>query len=112
MSEYIKVNNLLTEKFRIPENKIINQTLDVKDFDFKRLHGILLALGGIVFESEDESICLANVKSGFFNMNDAILAVQLIDNKLFVASFAEEGIINQRTAERAIEELIKVLKKG
>ena len=43
--------------------------------------------------------------SGFANQNTATISIKLTSNKLELAGYAREGIINQHTVEKAVEVL-------
>lgn len=65
----------------------------------------LYVLGKIVYEDLDNQVYVATVRSGYGNMNNAVVAMQLQGDKLLVAGYAKEGIIKQNICERAFQKL-------
>lgn len=47
-----------------------------------------------------------SVAAGYVNMNNAIVAIQIEDNKLYMIGYAREGIIHQNTAKKAIAKIV------
>ena len=62
----------------------------------------LYLLGNILYEDIDNQVYVASVRSGFANMNSAVIALQLEGNKLQIVGYAKEGIIKQQICETAI----------
>ena len=50
--------------------------------------------------------------AGIRNANSAILAVKLMNQKLLFASYAKEGLVNQHTANKAINMVINKIQKN
>lgn len=70
-----------------------------------QIRDALFTLGDILYENIDEQIYVATIKSGYGNMNNAIVAVRLQKDTLFVAGYAKEGIIKQNICEHAFQKL-------
>lgn len=65
----------------------------------------LYLFGNILYEDLDNQIYVASVRSGFANMNSAVIALQLKGSKLQIVGYAKEGIIKQQTCEKAIQKI-------
>lgn len=64
---------------------------------FLQIRDRLYRMGKILFEDTERQIYVAIIRSGFGNMNHAIVAMQLRSNKLMVAGYAKEGLIKSPT---------------
>lgn len=76
---------------------------------FLQIRDRLYRMGKILFEDTERQIYVAIIRSGFGNMNHAIVAMQLRSNKLMVAGYAKEGLIKQNIWENAFTKLKSVV---
>jgi len=92
----------------IPTNKkgLAEETIDYKDKSFKNLRDSLLGVGKILEEDFDNNIYVLNVPSGLAGKNAAVVVVMLAENEIKLLGYAKEGLINQHTAEKAIDCII------
>ena len=65
----------------------------------------LYLLGNILYEDLDNQIYVASVRSGFANMDSAVIALRLKGSKLQIIGYAKEGIIKQQICEKAIQKI-------
>lgn len=93
----------------IPANKkgLVEKTIDFNNKDFNNLRDSLLGVGTILEEDFDDNIYVLNVPAGFAGKNAAIVVVMLEENVLKLLSYAKEGLINQHTADGAVNRIIK-----
>lgn len=69
---------------------------------FAQIRDSLYLLGNILYEDLDNCIYVATIRSGFRNMNSAVVAMQLKGNELIAVAYAKEGKINQGLCEKAL----------
>lgn len=105
MEKYISLNQILMDTAPVEEKKIVNQSFLVDGLSIIKLRDILIKIGKIQRESLEDRVYVAVIPGGFFKKNYAVVALQLFDKEMFVAAYADEGIIKQRTCEGAINEL-------
>lgn len=75
-----------------------------------KLFETLVKIGVILEEIEKGTTYIVSVKAGFLNMNTAVIVLNYQDDRLFLAGYAPEGIINQHTSEKAIGKVVDGLK--
>jgi len=61
----------------------------------------------ILEENFEETYYIIQVASGLLNKNSAIVAVKWHSEEISFYGYAQEGLINQHTAEKAVEKLIE-----
>lgn len=105
MNQYSEINNILCEKASVRKDKIINAAIYAPDYNLLKLRELLMTKGKVYLELEDKKAYIATIKGGFLNLNHATVAVMLNGDYLLIASYAEEGLINQHTSEGVLNEL-------
>lgn len=103
--DYNLLNKELINNYEAKEKKIKNISFKVKNLTILKLRDILLAWGYICKEDLEKKIYIAQVRSGFLKMNKAIIILNLSDDELKVAVYAEEGLFGQKTSEGVLNEL-------
>ncbi len=68
-----------------------------------------IGCGEILLDSEETGSLDVLIKSGFANMNPAILIVRIAGKNASINAYAKEGLIKQNTAQKAINRLINGL---
>ena len=76
------------------------------------LRPAMLDVGRIVEWGDDSGIVVGVINAGIGNLNEAILAASCVDGSLFISSRAKEGVINQGTAEKAVDKLLIAMGLG
>lgn len=97
INEYIPVKQNLIKKKRTVINEIT----------FENVRDRLIGLGTILEENFDEFYYVLNVPSGFANKNAAVVLVLWENANLNIYAYSKEGIINQNTSAKAIEQVVK-----
>lgn len=100
-----KIGNYISVK----ENKVVWKSVEVKDMTFANLRDNIIGVGRILEEDFENSIYVVNIGAGIANMNNAVVAMSLDNGKLHFVGYAKEGLINQRTADKAISQIIERL---
>ena len=67
-------------------------------------------MGIILEENFEETFYIIQVSSGFLNKNSAIVVVKWNSEEISFYGYAHEGLINQTTAEKAVEKLIEKIR--
>lgn len=70
----------------------------------------LYLLGNILYEDLDSRIYVVSVRAGLFNMSNAVVALQLCDDNLFVKGYAKEGLVKQNISDQAIRRIADLAK--
>ena len=91
------------------EKKLEERIIDVKKMSFVNLRDSLIGLGTILDEDFELNSYILSIRSVFANQNSAIVAIQLSGDKIIILGYAKEGLINQHTAKKAIDKVIKSL---
>ena len=101
----------LTEKIskycEVNKENIFNKDVVIEGITFLKLRDKLYLIGEILEESINENIYVVSVS---INSNFAIIAIKLVDQKLYMVGYAEEGLIKQNTCEKAFDRIINYKK--
>ena len=77
-------------------------TFKTDSLSFEQLRTRLFMIGTIQFEDQEKRVFLANIKGGFFNLNTALVGIQLNGSLLYISLYSQEGVISQHTNEGVI----------
>ncbi len=91
----------------ICEAHLEKKTIDVEEVSFLKLRDTLLGMGKILEEDFENEVYIINIPSGFASKNRAVVGIQLLNQKMNLVGYAKEGIINQHTASKAIDKIVK-----
>lgn len=99
------MNNL--EKILIdygcPSNALyVKDSFDARGCSFKKLGEILINVGTVLEEYTEENIYIVCIR---INCNPATVSVQLENEKIYLVSYAKEGWIKQKTAQKAVDKI-------
>ena len=104
------LNTIMKDNYDINPDDIINYTFKTDSLSFEQLRTRLFMIGTIQFEDQEKKVFLANIKGGFFNLNNALVGIQLNGSLLYISLYSQEGVISQHTNEGVINEIKKQLK--
>ncbi|MGM9928855.1 MAG: hypothetical protein ACI35P_12990 [Bacillus sp. (in: firmicutes)] len=102
------LQHLLEKYVYVKLNKLKYRSFYTERDSIGKMKTQMMCIGDIVEEIDNRTIILS-VKAGFANNNTAIIACYLKANTLFCAAYAQEGLIKQHTAEKALDKLEEVL---
>lgn len=105
------VIDVLSKVTSIKKDKVICCTIKVSNMTLIRLRDVLTEIGKIYKEILDRQTYVAVISGGFFKKNHAVMSIELLDDELNIAVYADEGIINQHTCEGAINEFRRAIKE-
>ena len=57
------------------------------------------------FQYDSSFMVAARIKGGFLSMNPALVLCSICDDQLWISTYAKEGLIKQRTAEKLLDRL-------
>ena len=107
LNNYDSINQKLIDVCGAKDNKIVNDSLVVSGLSFMKLRDVLFRIGKIHLEDTSNNIYIAIIPGGFLKMNYAIVVFNLLEDKLKIAAYAEEGLINQHTIEGVLNDFKK-----
>ena len=102
--------NVLKENISVKEDKLVEKDVAIKNLSFLQLRDAIWMIGRVIVEQENNNIYIAAIKSSKMLGNTAYLAIKLLPERLEIVGYAEEGLFNQNTVEKAILRLEGVLK--
>ena len=76
---------------------------------FSKVRDAVNECGKIMLEDENRNLVEALVKSGSSGMNPAVVVAKTDGETMDICAYAKEGLINQHTAEKAIEKVMSKL---
>lgn len=101
----------MSEYIPIKEKGLIERQINVQNMSFVNLRDSIIGVGKILEEDFEISTYVVNISAGAANMNNAVVAIQLNDNCVSMLGYAKEGLINQHTAEKAIDKVVERISK-
>lgn len=101
----------MSEYIPIKEKSLIERQINVQNMSFVNLRDSIIGVGKILEEDLEISTYVVNISAGAANMNSAVVAIQLNDNCVSMLGYAKEGLINQHTAEKAIDKVVERISK-
>ncbi len=105
MDDYNRVNQLLKDVCDAKDKAIQNKTIESNGLSMRKLSEVLVLLGKVHREDLVNNTYVAEIPGGIANKNHAVVALELSENALKIAAYAEEGLINQHTSEGVIKEI-------
>lgn len=101
----------MKEYMPFKEKEVVEKNIDVRKMTFANLRDSLIGLGTILEEDFELNSYIVSVPAGIADMNNAIVAIQLTKNELYMCGYAPEGLIKQHTAKKAIDKVEKRVSK-
>lgn len=98
------VENMKLRKFNATEEQIIQDC----HVTYKQIKDIIIRIGKIIEENEDEQIYVFTIQSGKVG-NEAVVALGMQERDVYMIAYAKEGLFNQHTCVRALERVSEVL---
>lgn len=103
----LKINDFIS----IRENMMVIKKINTGNITFSNVRDCLIRLGKILEENFEKTYYLANIPAGIANKNVAVVLVKWDKQNISLCAGAKEGFINQKTANKAVERIIEVLKE-
>jgi hypothetical protein len=101
----------INEFIPVKEKQIVEKAINADNITFTNVRDRLIGLGKILEENFDDTYYVVNVPAGVGNKNAAVVLVKWSEESISLFGYAKEGIINQHTAYKAIERVIKKIAK-
>jgi hypothetical protein len=101
--------DVLKDNINVEENRIREDEIEINQLSYLQLRDLIWKIGRVVVELENQGIYIAAIVTGIANRNTAYLAIQHTQKKLQIVGYAKEGIFNQKTYEKAIEKLRRIV---
>ena len=76
---------------------------------YQNVTGAMTKCGKVLEEDDFKGTVTGVVYAGIKDMNPAVLVVEVEQENLRITAYAKEGILNQHTAEEAIDKFVKAL---
>lgn len=108
MDIYKNLLDFIDEYTSTNDKCIVKKQFHIKNVKLINLKEAFIAEGMLLEETDNE--VLAVVKSGFLNLNSCFLCASVIDS-VYIVAVAKEGIINQKTCDKAINKIIDRIEK-
>ncbi|WP_027621463.1 hypothetical protein [Acetivibrio clariflavus] len=101
----------INEFIPVKEAQIVEKVINVDNITFTNVRDRLIGLGKILEENFDDTYYVVNVPAGVANKNTAVVLVRWSEDNISLFAYAKEGLINQHTADKAIERVIEKITK-
>lgn len=80
----------------------VEDSLDAVGCSFRKLGEILINVGTVLEEYAEDNIYIVSVR---VKLNPATVAIQIKNGKIKMVSYAKEGLIKQKTAQKAVDKI-------
>lgn len=97
----------MNEYILVKENRVVEKRIKIVNITFTNVRDRLIGMGKILEENFEDTYYIVNVLAGVAKQNSAIVFVKWTNESLTLWAYAKEGLINQHTADDAIERMIK-----
>ena len=104
MDEFDNLINIIGNYCELENKSVVKRIIDAGNVTLDRVKMSLMTIGTVL--EENDNIVLAEVKSGFFNMNNAFVCVMIDEKSIHIVSAANEGFIKQNTCNKAIKKFL------
>ena len=99
--------NKMKEYMTFKEKEVEEKSIGIKNMTFVNLRDCLIGLGTILDEDFDLKSYVVSIPSGFADMNNAVVAIQLQEKEMYMLGYAPEGLIKQHTVKKAMDKIEK-----
>lgn len=106
---HIDLQELLMEYCDANPEAVQKKDLDDCSLSITQIRDKLYRLGTILYEDLENQICVASVRAGFADMNQAVVVIQLQESRLLLVGYAKEGCIKQNICEEAFQKIQNVV---
>lgn len=103
LEKYIENMNL--RKFNTTKEYIIKNC----NTSYQKIRDIIVNIGKIIDENEIEQIYVFTIQSGKLG-NEAVVVIGLQGENVYMKAYAKEGLFNQYTCERALNQISEAIK--
>lgn len=97
----------INEYVLVKEKSLVEKDVPVNNMTFTNLRDRIIGIGKILEENFEHNFYIVNVPAGVAYKNHAVVAIQLCEENVAFLAYATEGLINQHTAEKAIDIVIE-----
>lgn len=97
----------MKEYILVKEKRVVEKRITIATLSFTNVRDKLIGLGKILEENFEDAYYIVSVPAGIANKNSAIVFVKWNKESLILYAYAKEGLINQHTADGAMERVIK-----
>ncbi len=111
MKDYSKMNEILINDYSAKPDRIINEEIVTEGLSFRKIRDVLICIGTIHFEDLESQIYIASINAGIKKKNKACMVLEMVENVIYIAVYAKEGLIDQHTSEGAINEFSGKIKE-
>lgn len=105
----VDVISKMNDYIFVKEKQVVEKEIKITNITFTNVRDRLIGMGKILEENFEDTYYIVNVPAGVANKNSAIVFVKWNNESLTLWAYAKEGLINQHTADDAIERMIKRL---
>lgn len=103
----VDIISKMNEYILVKEKQVVEKEIKITNITFTNVRDKLIGMGKILEENFEDTYYIVNVPAGIANINSAIVFVKWNRESLALWAYAKEGLINQHTADGAIEKMIE-----
>lgn len=109
MDVFYELIDKIRNHSKIDDKKVVTDSVPSSGISKLKLRDYLMEIGTILEFDEYTGIFVAIINSGFANKNPAIVGLKLTDGMLYIVAYANEGLIHQGTAKKAIQKILTLI---
>ena len=110
MQEDTFLLSVLTKFPNVEKTKVRFSTVAVNDLSFLKLCRLFAENGRIIETDETAQYAAVAIAAPPTSLNEGVAAILLKNKILYIAAYAKEGLIKQRSAEKIIQRLTELVR--
>lgn len=103
----VDIISKMNEYILVMEKQVVEKKIKIANLSFTNIRDRVIGMGKILEENIEDTYYIVKVPAGVANKNSAIVFVKWNNESLTLWAYAKEGLINQHTADGAIERMIE-----
>lgn len=109
MDVFYELIDKIRNRSKIDDKKVVTDSVPDNGISKLKLRDYLMEIGTILEFEVHTDVFVAIINSGFANKNPAIVGLKLTNGMLYIVAYANEGLIHQGTARKAIQKILTLI---
>lgn len=103
------LQSILSQFPNVKLDKLEYAQITADNIDYVQLGRLMSETGRVLQLDENTKSYVVAVRASSNALNEGVVALQMVDNTVFIAAYAQEGLIKQHTAEKIIQRLTGII---
>lgn len=103
------LQSILSQFPNVKLDKLEYAQITADNIDYVQLGRLMSETGRVLQLDENTKSYVVAVRESSNALNEGVVALRMVDNTVFIAAYAQEGLIKQHTAEKIIQRLTGII---